>query len=99
MLACLPRAAQYACSLLGHALQKRGASPELQRQIRQLEGHLSLGRKRKSRSALWPSSPHARPSRSPLPASAARGSRARLRFVLRVLPTERQRRSGRDGQV
>lgn len=40
-----PRAAQYACSLLGHALQKRGASPELQKQIRQLEGHLSLGRK------------------------------------------------------
>nr|KAF6291301.1 peroxisomal biogenesis factor 11 beta [Myotis myotis] len=41
----LCRAAQYACSLLGHALQKRGASPELQKQIRQLEGHLSLGRK------------------------------------------------------
>lgn len=41
------RAAQYACSLLGHALQKHGASPELQKQIRQLEGHLSLGRKRK----------------------------------------------------
>ena len=39
------RAAQYACSLLGHALQKHGASPELQKQIRQLEGHLSLGRK------------------------------------------------------
>ncbi|KAF5910899.1 hypothetical protein HPG69_000863, partial [Diceros bicornis minor] len=38
-------AAQYACSLLGHALQKHGASPELQKQIRQLEGHLSLGRK------------------------------------------------------
>lgn len=37
--------AQYACSLLGHALQKHGASPELQKQIRQLEGHLSLGRK------------------------------------------------------
>ena len=43
----LCRAAQYACSLLGHALQKHGASPELQKQIRQLEGHLSLGRKRK----------------------------------------------------
>ncbi|KAB1260980.1 Integrin alpha-10 [Camelus dromedarius] len=42
----LCRAAQYACSLLGHALQKHGASPELQKQIRQLEGHLSLGRKR-----------------------------------------------------
>ena len=41
----LCRAAQYACSLLGHALQKHGASPELQKQIRQLEGHLSLGRK------------------------------------------------------
>ncbi|KAK2084160.1 Peroxisomal membrane protein PMP30B [Saguinus oedipus] len=39
------RAAQYACSLLGHALQRHGASPELQKQIRQLEGHLSLGRK------------------------------------------------------
>ncbi|XP_062048125.1 peroxisomal membrane protein 11B isoform X1 [Lepus europaeus] len=38
-------AAQYACSLLGHALQRHGASPELQKQIRQLEGHLSLGRK------------------------------------------------------
>nr|XP_020013035.1 peroxisomal membrane protein 11B [Castor canadensis] len=41
----LCRAAQYACSLLGHALQRHGASPELQNQIRQLEGHLSLGRK------------------------------------------------------
>ncbi|XP_072500747.1 peroxisomal membrane protein 11B [Notamacropus eugenii] len=41
----LCRAAQYACSLLGHALQKHGASPELLNQIRQLEGHLSLGRK------------------------------------------------------
>lgn len=41
----LCRAAQYACSLLGHALQRHGASPELQKQIRQLEGHLSLGRK------------------------------------------------------
>ncbi|KAL6044221.1 hypothetical protein STEG23_019901 [Scotinomys teguina] len=40
------RAAQYACSLLGHALQRHGASPELQKQIRQLESHLSLGRKR-----------------------------------------------------
>ncbi|XP_053447764.1 peroxisomal membrane protein 11B isoform X1 [Nycticebus coucang] len=39
------RAAQYACCLLGHALQRHGASPELQKQIRQLEGHLSLGRK------------------------------------------------------
>ncbi|KAF7470700.1 peroxisomal membrane protein 11B isoform X2 [Marmota monax] len=41
----LCRAAQYACALLGHALQRHGASPELQKQIRQLEGHLSLGRK------------------------------------------------------
>lgn len=41
------RAAQYACSLLGHALQRHGASPEVQKQVRQLEGHLSLGRKRK----------------------------------------------------
>ncbi|KAM5257228.1 peroxisomal membrane protein 11B [Ctenodactylus gundi] len=41
----LCRAAQYACALLGHALQRRGASPELQKQIQQLEGHLSLGRK------------------------------------------------------
>lgn len=41
------RAAQYACSLLGHALQKHGASLEMQKQVRQLEGHLSLGRKRK----------------------------------------------------
>lgn len=39
------RAAQYACSLLGHALQKHGAGPGLQKQIQQLEGHLSLGRK------------------------------------------------------
>ncbi|KAK2104254.1 AP-5 complex subunit mu-1 [Saguinus oedipus] len=41
----LCRAAQYACSLLGHVLQRHGASAELQKQIRQLEGHLSLGRK------------------------------------------------------
>ncbi|XP_044770063.1 peroxisomal membrane protein 11B isoform X2 [Neomonachus schauinslandi] len=47
----LCRAAQYACSLLGHALQKHGASPELQKQIRQLEGHLSLGRKHALESA------------------------------------------------
>ncbi|XP_077182664.1 peroxisomal membrane protein 11B [Paroedura picta] len=39
------RAAQYACTLLGYTLQKNGASPDFLARIKQLEGHLSLGRK------------------------------------------------------
>ncbi|XP_053560467.1 peroxisomal membrane protein 11B [Bombina bombina] len=39
------RAAQYACTLLGYTLQKNGASNELVASIKQLEAHLSLGRK------------------------------------------------------
>ncbi|XP_029435354.1 peroxisomal membrane protein 11B [Rhinatrema bivittatum] len=39
------RAAQYACTFLGHALQKNGASAELVARIKQLEAHMSLGRK------------------------------------------------------
>nr|XP_020633085.1 peroxisomal membrane protein 11B [Pogona vitticeps] len=39
------RAAQYACTLLGYTLQKNGASPDFLARIKQLESHLSLGRK------------------------------------------------------
>ncbi|XP_005991732.1 peroxisomal membrane protein 11B [Latimeria chalumnae] len=39
------RAAQYACTLLGYTLQKNGASSELIAKIKQLEAHMSLGRK------------------------------------------------------
>uniref|UniRef100_A0ACB8G9I2 Peroxisomal membrane protein PMP30B n=1 Tax=Sphaerodactylus townsendi TaxID=933632 RepID=A0ACB8G9I2_9SAUR len=39
------RAAQYACTLLGYTLQKNGASPDFLAQIKQLEAHMSLGRK------------------------------------------------------
>ncbi|XP_032089808.1 peroxisomal membrane protein 11B [Thamnophis elegans] len=39
------RAAQYACTLLGYALQKNGAGPDFLARIKQLEAHLSLGRK------------------------------------------------------
>ncbi|KAJ6634096.1 hypothetical protein lerEdw1_014144 [Lerista edwardsae] len=39
------RAAQYACTLLGYALQKNGTSPDFIARIKQLEAHLSLGRK------------------------------------------------------
>ncbi|XP_053331085.1 peroxisomal membrane protein 11B [Spea bombifrons] len=39
------RAAQYACTLLGYTLQKNGASAELVATLKQLEAHLSLGRK------------------------------------------------------
>uniref|UniRef100_A0A8D0G3N1 Peroxisomal biosis factor 11 beta n=1 Tax=Sphenodon punctatus TaxID=8508 RepID=A0A8D0G3N1_SPHPU len=39
------RAAQYACTLLGYALQKNGASPDFVARIKQLEAHVSLGRK------------------------------------------------------
>ncbi|XP_060109091.1 peroxisomal membrane protein 11B [Heteronotia binoei] len=39
------RAAQYACTLLGYTLQKNGASPDFLARIKQLEAHLSLGRK------------------------------------------------------
>ncbi|KAL8183994.1 UNVERIFIED_CONTAM: Peroxisomal membrane protein PMP30B [Gekko kuhli] len=41
----IPRAAQYACTLLGYTLQKNGASPDFIARIKQLEAHLSLGRK------------------------------------------------------
>ncbi|XP_075048883.1 peroxisomal membrane protein 11B [Mixophyes fleayi] len=41
----LIRAAQYACTLLGYTLQKNGASTELVATLKQLEAHLSLGRK------------------------------------------------------
>uniref|UniRef100_F6YQC4 Peroxisomal biogenesis factor 11 beta n=1 Tax=Xenopus tropicalis TaxID=8364 RepID=F6YQC4_XENTR len=39
------RAAQYACTLIGYTLQRNGASAELLSGLKQLEGHLSLGRK------------------------------------------------------
>uniref|UniRef100_J3S991 Peroxisomal membrane protein 11B-like n=1 Tax=Crotalus adamanteus TaxID=8729 RepID=J3S991_CROAD len=39
------RAAQYACTLLSYALQKNGAGPDFLARIKQLESHLSLGRK------------------------------------------------------
>ncbi|XP_054856478.1 peroxisomal membrane protein 11B [Eublepharis macularius] len=39
------RAAQYACTLLGYTLQKNGTSPDFLARIKQLEAHLSLGRK------------------------------------------------------
>ncbi|XP_006266545.1 peroxisomal membrane protein 11B isoform X1 [Alligator mississippiensis] len=39
------RAAQYACTLLGYTMQKNGASAELLARIKQLEAHMSLGRK------------------------------------------------------
>uniref|UniRef100_A0A8C8RK49 Peroxisomal biogenesis factor 11 beta n=1 Tax=Pelusios castaneus TaxID=367368 RepID=A0A8C8RK49_9SAUR len=39
------RAAQYACTLLGYTLQKNGVSPEFLTRIKQLEAHMSLGRK------------------------------------------------------
>nr|XP_033779828.1 peroxisomal membrane protein 11B [Geotrypetes seraphini] len=39
------RAGQYACTFLGHMLQRNGASAELVARIKQLEAHLSLGRK------------------------------------------------------
>ncbi|XP_041037475.1 peroxisomal membrane protein 11B [Carcharodon carcharias] len=39
------RAAQYASALLAYSLQKSGASPELVILVKQLEAHLSLGRK------------------------------------------------------
>ncbi|CAI5797888.1 peroxisomal membrane protein 11B [Podarcis muralis] len=39
------RAAQYACTLLGYSLQKYGASPDFIARIKQLEAHMSLGRK------------------------------------------------------
>ncbi|XP_063002190.1 peroxisomal membrane protein 11B [Elgaria multicarinata webbii] len=39
------RAAQYACTLLGYTLQKNGASPAFLARIKQLEAHMSLGRK------------------------------------------------------
>ncbi|KAK6467025.1 peroxisomal membrane protein 11B-like [Huso huso] len=39
------RAAQYACTLLGYTFQKSGASPDLVAKIKQLEAHMSLGRK------------------------------------------------------
>ncbi|KAG8432013.1 hypothetical protein GDO86_020147, partial [Hymenochirus boettgeri] len=38
-------AAQYACTLIGYTLQRKGASADLISSIKQLEGHLSLGRK------------------------------------------------------
>ncbi|CAN2389243.1 regulation of peroxisome size [Pristimantis euphronides] len=41
----LIRAAQYACTLLGYTLQKTGAANDVITTIRQLEAHLSLGRK------------------------------------------------------
>ncbi|KAM3920707.1 peroxisomal membrane protein 11B [Leptodactylus fuscus] len=41
----LIRAAQYACTLLGYTLQKNGASSDVITTIKQLEAHLSLGRK------------------------------------------------------
>uniref|UniRef100_A0A8C4S683 Peroxisomal biogenesis factor 11 beta n=1 Tax=Erpetoichthys calabaricus TaxID=27687 RepID=A0A8C4S683_ERPCA len=39
------RAAQYTCTLLGYTLQKNGANPDLVSKIKQLEAHMSLGRK------------------------------------------------------
>nr|XP_006134753.1 peroxisomal membrane protein 11B [Pelodiscus sinensis] len=39
------RAAQYACTLLGYTLQKNGASADFLARIKQLEAHMSLGRK------------------------------------------------------
>ncbi|KAM8840131.1 peroxisomal membrane protein 11B [Spinachia spinachia] len=39
------RAAQYACALLGHTLQKGGAMAELNRTVSQLEAHMSMTRK------------------------------------------------------
>ncbi|OCT66654.1 hypothetical protein XELAEV_18042906mg [Xenopus laevis] len=39
------RAAQYACTLIGYTLQKNGGSAELISGLKQLESHLSLGRK------------------------------------------------------
>ncbi|XP_078393021.1 peroxisomal membrane protein 11B [Cetorhinus maximus] len=39
------RAAQYASALLAYSLQKSGTSPELVILVKQLEAHLSLGRK------------------------------------------------------
>nr|XP_006641611.1 PREDICTED: peroxisomal membrane protein 11B isoform X1 [Lepisosteus oculatus] len=39
------RAAQYACALLGYTLHRGGASAELLAKVRQLEAHMSLGRK------------------------------------------------------
>ncbi|XP_043542436.1 peroxisomal membrane protein 11B-like [Chiloscyllium plagiosum] len=39
------RAAQYASALIAYSLQRSGASPELVIHIKQLEAHLSLGRK------------------------------------------------------
>lgn len=40
------RAAQYACALAGDALRRNGASDGVLASVRQLEAHLSLGRKR-----------------------------------------------------
>ncbi|XP_043357842.1 peroxisomal membrane protein 11B isoform X3 [Dermochelys coriacea] len=40
-----PEAAQYACTLLGYTLQKNGASADFLNRIKQLEAHMSLGRK------------------------------------------------------
>uniref|UniRef100_UPI00398F4051 peroxisomal membrane protein 11B n=1 Tax=Pristiophorus japonicus TaxID=55135 RepID=UPI00398F4051 len=39
------RAAQYASALVAYSLQRSGASPELVLRVKQLEAHLSLGRK------------------------------------------------------
>ncbi|KAG6929273.1 peroxisomal biogenesis factor 11 beta [Chelydra serpentina] len=39
------RAAQYACTLLGYTLEKNGASADFLTRIKQLEAHMSLGRK------------------------------------------------------
>ncbi|XP_067832003.1 peroxisomal membrane protein 11B [Heptranchias perlo] len=39
------RAAQYASALLAYSLQKSGASPEMVSRVKQLEAHMSLGRK------------------------------------------------------
>ncbi|GCC20731.1 peroxisomal membrane protein 11B [Chiloscyllium punctatum] len=39
------RAAQYASALIAYSLQRSGASPELVLHVKQLEAHLSLGRK------------------------------------------------------
>ncbi|XP_030398150.1 peroxisomal membrane protein 11B [Gopherus evgoodei] len=39
------RAAQYACTLLGYTLQKNGVSADFLTRIKQLEAHMSLGRK------------------------------------------------------
>ncbi|KAI1901462.1 hypothetical protein AGOR_G00034680 [Albula goreensis] len=39
------RSVQYACTLLGHMLQKGGANSDLLTKIKQLEGHVSLVRK------------------------------------------------------